>query len=394
MNHSSYVVTLVLLGVTWPLLSQQTFGGSPGLSVKDGVLTLAEKPYRGIGANYFDLFYRTLTRHGDKSYEEGLRQLSQAGIPFVRFSCGGFWPIDWDLYSRDTGSYFTLLDGVVRAAEKHRIGLIPSLFWHIATVPDLVGEHVDQLGNSDSRTIAFIRRYTEEIVVRYKDSPAIWGWEFGNEYNLVADLPNAAACRPPVLMHLKTATTRTARDELRSEQMLTAFAEFARSVRRHDRHRIIITGNSVPRSCAYHNTKERSWKPDTIEQFNEILLRDNPDPIDTLSVHIYPEKDGKYPAGTGDLKSLIQAIQRMSVNAGKPLFIGEFGVPKELEPGKARSTFEEFLAAIETCRVPLAAFWVFDLSQQEKDWNITFTNERSYMIDLVAKANTLISQGR
>ena len=44
-----------------------------------------------------------------------------------------------------------------------------------------------------------MRRYTEEVVRRYKDSPAIWGWEFGNEYNLAADLPADSRDRRPPL---------------------------------------------------------------------------------------------------------------------------------------------------------------------------------------------------
>ena len=65
---------------------------------------------------------------------------------------------------------------VVRVAEKHQLGLIPSLFWHQATVSDLVNEPLDQWGNPSSRTIEFMRGYTREVVTRLKDSPAIWAW--------------------------------------------------------------------------------------------------------------------------------------------------------------------------------------------------------------------------
>ena len=45
-----------------------------------------------MGANYFNMFQRTLKNPSDKSYEKGLSQLAIACIPFVRFMAGGFWP--------------------------------------------------------------------------------------------------------------------------------------------------------------------------------------------------------------------------------------------------------------------------------------------------------------
>ncbi len=359
----------------------------PGLSANRGILVLRGKPYSGIGVNYFSLFHRRLKKPADASHRKGLERLSDAGIPFVRFMACGFWPVDWDLYLRDKKAYFKLLDGVVKSAETARIGLIPSLFWHMSTVPDIVGEPMDQLGNRDSKTIAFIRQYTKEVVLRYRGSRAIWAWELGNEYNLHADLPNASRHRPPVWPGLKTARKRTKRDELSSKAMLRVYAEFAKTVRKYDRHRVLITGNSVPRPSAYHNSKEGSWKSDSIEQFEEILRRDNPDPFDMICVHTYPLANNKYSAKANDLRSMVKAIQKISLKAKKPLFIGEFGAPLTLGKDEERARFLELVNAIEANRVPLSAVWVFDHAGQNKDWNVTFDNKRSYMLKVIAEAN-------
>ena len=299
----------------------------------------------------------------------------------------GFWPVNWQLYLRDKESYFRRLDQVVHSAEKHQVGLIPSLFWHVPTISDIVGEPLDQLGNQDSRTSAFIRQYTSEVVLRYKDSPAIWGWEFGNEYNLAVDLPNASEHRPQVVPHLKTAHERTARDELSSQAMLVAFSQFASAVRMHDSHRVLITGNSLPRPSAYHNTTEKSWKADSKSQFEEMLLRDNPDPFDLLSVHVYGNTGQ---AGTTSLEELMATLVDVSQRAKKPIFIGEFGVPNTLGADQEKAQFIEMLDAFETSQVPLAAFWVFDLPGQA-EWNVTAENERSYMLELVGNANQRIT---
>jgi hypothetical protein len=359
-------------------------GELPGLTVCRGELLLKGKPYRGIGANYFSLFYRVIKDPADDSYQDGLKRLSEAGIPFVRFMACGFWPIDWDQYLNDKEAYFRRLDRVIAAAEEADIGLVPSLFWHMPTVSDVVGEPIDQLGNPQSKTIAFMRQYTEEVVLRYRDSPAIWGWEFGNEYNLVVDLPNAAEHRPKVVPELKTALARTARDELSCQGMLRAFAAFAETVRKHDKHRVIITGNSIPGPSAFHNSTERSWEKDTREQFSGILLRDNPDPFDVISVHVYGSSGQ---ANTKSIAELVATLQDISASAGKPLFVGEFGASATLGKDKERALFLEILRAIEASKVPLSAFWVFDYPGQNKDWNVTFDNERSYMLRLVAAAN-------
>ena len=42
---------------------------------------------------------------------------------------------------------------------------------------------------------------------------------------------------------------------------------------------------------------------------------------------------------------------------------------------------------MEAAEVDLAAFWVFDLKNQDKTWNVTFDNDRACMLELTAKAN-------
>ena len=349
-----------------------------GLSVRaDGALVKDGKPYRGIGVNFFDAFYRTLLKPGDTSYEAGFKVLADHQIPFARFMCSGFWPGHMKLYREDKARYFELLDGVVRSAEKQGIGLIPSLFWFRSTAPDLAGEPCDQWGNPQSKTHDFLRTYTREVVARYKASPAIWGWEFGNEYNLDADLPNAAAHRPPVQPKLGTPASRSARDEVSHDMVRTAFAEFAKEVRRHDPHRFITSGNAFPRPSAWHQRTEKSWKTDTPEQYAEMLLADNPDPVNVLSVHAYKGDVGR-----------IRPTMGIAARAKKPLFIGEFGVPGGPSP-QTEKEFAEMLATIEREGVPLAALWVFDYGGQD-ELSVTATNGRAWQLKAVAGANARI----
>ncbi len=358
----------------------------PGLYVENGVLKKNGKPYRGIGVNAFDMFYRLLKDHNDTSYNTSLQKLADAKIPFIRFMCSGFWPVEMQLYVTNKPVYFSLIDKIVAAAEEKNVGLIPSLFWYYACVPDLVGEPMDQLGNTNSATIAFIKQYTEDVVTRYKDSPAIWGWELGNEYSLQVDLPNAADHRPWIVPSRGTPTNRTERDDLTSTMMLVVFDEFAKKVREFDNSRMIISSTSMPRPYAWHNTYENSWTKDTVEQFGEILARDNPDPYDIYNVHVYPNTNNYYSGMATNIDGEIKVSQDFAIAAKKPLFIGEFGVSKEY-PLDQPATFNELINAIEKYKVPLAAMWVYDYSGQDADWNVTFENDRSYMLDIITNAN-------
>ena len=392
MRRRTFLLSASAAVLTWQRGARCERADRPGLTVRNGALLRKGRPFRGIGANYFNVFHRLLRDPNDKTGAEGLKRLGGAGLPFVRFSASGFWPSDWGLYRTDPADHFRRLDAVVRAAETSQVGLVPSLFWYFAAVPDLVGEPMDQIGNAKNKTSAFIEKYTDEVVRRYQGTDAIWGWEMGNEYSLGADLPNAAQHRPKVIPHLKTAGQRSERDELRSEHLTVAFQTFSRSVRAIDPSRPIFTGNSIPRASAWHNTHERSWKADSPEQFEEVLLRDNPSPIDTITVHVYPDAKGAYPAGAKTTSEVIGAVQRISRKAKKPLFLGEFGAPRSLGREQAKTAFTEMLTAIEAHRVPLSAFWVFDLPSQDQDWNITFDNDRAELIDLAVAANQRLAR--
>ncbi len=364
-----------------------------GLQVNaNGVLVRDGKPYRGIGVNCFDAFSRTLAKPDDTSYRETFRLLAERHIPFVRFAAIGYWPRDCRLYWEDKEQYFRRMDGVVKAVEQNGIGLIPSFFWHPATVSDMVGEPLDQWGNPKSKTHQFMRRYVREIVSRYRNSPAIWGWEFGNEFCLAADPPDASEHRPPVVPELGTAKSRSERDELTHDMIRTAFVEFAREVRRLDKDRILISGNSMPRPSAWHQKKEHSWTQDSEEQYAEMLTGDSPDPMNTLCVHLYGAAEKRFNR-TVTPEERLRVSMAIAAKARKPLFVGEFGAGEELGHDQARKDFEQMLSALEKTRVPLAALWVFDFAGQDGTWNVTAANSRSYQLDAIAEANQRIRKG-
>ena len=370
-----------------------------GLTVSpNGDLLLNGTPFHGIGVNYFSAFSRTLQPESlqDTSYRAGFRYLKKRKIPFVRFMACGFWPANWNLYLHNKTQYFKNFDAVVQSAEELEIGLIPSLFWHHSSVPDLMGESVNQWGNPNSKTIRFMREYVKEVVSRYKDSPAIWGWELGNEYNLVADLPGENEHLPQITVENGTPAVRTKADKLRTDDIRVAMIEFAKTVRLYDASRIIISGNANPRPAAYHLYTAKNWTRDTEAQYNLMLDTQNPDPINTYSIHHYPDNEFQYFADQkASLKEIIRVTMAHASQQKKPLFIGEFGAAEaKLGVDNARQKYFEILEGIEEAKVPLAAVWVFDYSPHNTEEAINIgpdNGSHEYMLQAISELNERIT---
>ena len=229
-----------------------------GLYIKDGLFYRDDKPVNAYGINYFNVFLRindaaVKGKTGDLSWKRGLEILSENKVPFVRFSVFPFYPVDWKLYLEDKQTYFSNMDKVVREAERLNMGLIPSIFWVHHTLQDLLNEPVNAIGNENSKTRNFMRTYAREVIAHYKDSPAIWGWEFGNEFALACDLPGEKTDLPAIITKLGMPATRTKRDKLKRDDVYSAYIEFAKIAKSLDKSRPVFSGDAIVRSSAYNN---------------------------------------------------------------------------------------------------------------------------------------------
>lgn len=345
---------------------------------------------RGVGINYFDVFSRLLKNPDPAGIESGLDELARRKIPFIRFMCGAFWPSEWTLYREDRAEWFRRMDLVFRAAEARGIGLVPSLCWFSACVPDLMDEPRSAWGDPESKTIAFMRDYVTGVVTRYKDSPALWAWEFGNEYSLEADLPNAAEHRPWVNVPLGTRPARGPEDDMTHDMIVTACREFAKAVRAVDPVHPVTTGHSLPRPTAEHFRRGETGQ-DSPEELVKNLLDATPDPNNLISVHVYPfDQQRRFGQEHTSYEEILRLCMDAARQSGKGLFIGEFGAPdteKDGGPEAARKEFLAQLAAIEKTGVTLAALWVYDFPWQESFVNISPANHRAWMLDELEAAN-------
>jgi hypothetical protein len=363
----------------------------PGLSAaRDGTLLRNGAPYRGVGVNYTDAFLRALRRPGDESYRDDFRKLGENNIPFARITACGFSASDYQLYFQDKEKYFQLLDGVVQAAEESNVGLIADLFWVSYTVPDLVGEPRDQWGNAQSKTRQFMRTYTREVVSRYVNSPAIWGWEFGNEYNNSVDLPDAWRTLPPVDPRLGKASNRGPNDTLTTDIFTSALADFARAVREIDGHRILLTGNNIPRFTAYHMLAGGRG-PDSRDQFATMLLRQNPGPFNPVCVHTAPVSPlPRFARQQVSYNELIQTCAGAARSASKSLSIEEFITcpPKtECSVATRAQNVNQVLAAIQSNNVSLASVWVYGREMIHDPNSLSFNDGSAPILQMIGDFN-------
>jgi len=396
--RSTVIAVLVRasLGVVfWSAIQAVASAQAPMAVAADGTLLLYGKPYRAIGVNAVDVVWRVLASPADESYEETFAALARRHIPFARIAACPFWPKDYELYHRDREAYFVLLDGVIRSAEKNNVGLVLSLHWAHFAVPDVVGEPVNAWGKADSKTIAFMREYTQAVVKRYLNSPTVWVWELGNEFSLATDIEP----KPPVQPVLGTPAVRTEADSVSTADMLVAWTEFGKAVREIDAVRPITTGNSLPRPPSEQLRRDKTWSPlDSREQLQANIILTTPLPLNMMSVHLYPD-DVNNPRFAPDNRSTYSELAALSADAAKSskkvLLIGEFGALGS--DAAAREQITAMISAFVKAEVPLAAVWNFDWrlgGNTQDEWNITDTNARSFILDAIERANASVASAQ
>ena len=291
-------------------------GARPGLSVNaQGVLVKDGRPFRGIGVNYFDAFSRHLLDPSDTSYEAGFAALARARVPFVRLMGCGFWPVEQKLYQVHREEFLRRFDDVVRAAERHHIGLIPSLFWNVATVPDLVGEPVSAWGDPRSKTQAYMRAYVKDLVTRCRrNRPPSGAGSSGTSSTWAPTCPTPRntgrpsfpvwALRPAAVRKTSGATRRSAPP-----------SAFAGTVRRYHPARVISTGDGFrglrPRTTGRRRAGQRTLPRSS----RRTLTGDNPDPVTVLGSARLRRLHPPNPRGGGRCGASAQAALRRENSA-------------------------------------------------------------------------------
>lgn len=358
-----------------------------GMTVKDGTLLLNGSPYYGFGFNYYSLFIQTYSA-GSTEYnldlaKAGIDQLAEYDTQVIRINVGGYGATtinndngyDWIAhYQGDSENFLNALSDVVDYCAEKRIGVIPSLFWKIPSVPAHFGETCSELGNTSSKSHAFIRSYTTAVVNKLKDSKAIMGWEISNEWNLETDLDTVAPGIDPFRV-------------MTEKDYVTCAKAFDEIVTAADTHkRFISSGNAVQRTTQYNQSLKRA-QADTWEEHVKAMEAFHPGNFNMVSDHVYDYPNQRDYRMTLDeyLSKSMAAAKQM----GKVYFLGEWCLNItgeypvwDLENNCNSSqmmtlewTMEHMEDACNTIidnRVQLTLFWNFDPADvTEGSFNLT-----------------------
>ncbi len=245
---------------------------------ENGTMLYNGKEVHTMGVDFFSLFFNSFSdRRPFYEMESGLAVLKDAGVRVIRINGGLFYADEaTKYYFGNEENYWALFDRVVHEAAQNDIMIIPSFFWSF-WVDDYYGETYDQIfadpATNTSQGFRFMMEYTRQMVTRYQHHPAIFAWEFGNEWNLNNDLPNWKewmTCKQTVEKHTK---------------ILEYWANLIDEIDEYDR--IITTGDSEMRSSQYHQYYTGAWGDDNYAQNIAILKMHNPGKISAVSAHVY-----------------------------------------------------------------------------------------------------------
>lgn len=372
-----------------------------------------------VGLNKFDLFNQYLGTasggNGSTVYRRVTRAMARkalddardAGVGWLRVSASGFAPSapgargDLDLWRSSPSDFWSQVDTMMDDLDARGMQLVPVLMWNMAQFPAMSGETVaDLIGEPGSASWRVLAEFTTEFVTRYRGRKTILFYELTNELNLAADLDNVRRCDRSQQGKGCDVAGRFSTDE-----MIAFTGRFAGVIRKADSTRLISSGFSTPRGSAEHLRARPGWQaggpdwtPDSREQFAKNLT-DIHAAVDIISLHLYDLPQNRR-FGSTDTVDLLVTAKRVADQAGKPLFVGEFGdmEPRAAGPG---SYVDRMLKKIGELRIPYSAVWAWEFYQRTP--YLTYDNQHTaynlepgytdFLIDRIRAANLVGAVG-
>uniref|UniRef100_A0A9X9ZA85 Glycoside Hydrolase Family 5 Endo-mannanase n=2 Tax=metagenome TaxID=256318 RepID=A0A9X9ZA85_9ZZZZ len=273
---------------------------------------LGEKLLYVTGVNCYNLFVQSFESDGDlglTSIRKTVDVLVEEKVPIVRFSCSPYSSGQFHFYHDNESKYLATLDSLAAICDRNHIAIIPSIFWNTDAVPEYCKEEFGKWGDKSSETYKYMLDYTEAVVNTLKGHKSVVAWEFGNEFNLQADIPHNY--------------------RISANDVSVAYQGFADKVAELDpEHRLIASGNSVMRDAQYNLLHNGSWTADTFQQYIDITSIFTPGKMNGMSEHNYEE--ARTFSDLGKLGRSEQVIKAKSAAAalGKVYYVGEFTGPK------------------------------------------------------------------
>jgi len=333
------------------------------------------------------------------------------GITYLRVSATGFAPSaynqpgDLDLYLSNPAAYFSLFDKMLADLNNNGIKIVPVFVWNETQFPSLTGETVSMmLTDANSKAYLLLQKYISDFIARYKGNPAIYFYELTNELNLLADLDVVGDCNT----NNPYPETCLPKGNFTTDQMIAFTSRLAQYIRGLDPNHLVSSGFSIPRLAAEHLRRQPGFSPqgpdftlDSIAEFQKNLIDIHQD-IDIVSIHFYntpveslgirdSERFGIKGATNADLLDIVKAA---TDNAGKSLYIGEFGDVSPYIREDPRSLFAQaVLQKITELQIPFSSPWIWEFYQfatflESNNSNTIFSLEPGLTDLLISKIKT------
>lgn len=385
------------------------------ISLSDGVFQLDGARFAEISFNKFDLMWsmygERLAGHAldeenpvVKAQDKALANLRKLGFRSIRIFAFPWGDGAAEIY-QDPAKHrmiFEALDKTAALCERHGIGIVWSLCAGSFTNAQVPLKRL--CADPESRNRKVLETYLDEVIQRYKNSPAVLMWEIHNELTLAADIPEPAGSKGETVPTLK--------------EVAAFYQDIASFVRKRDPLRLVNNGGSMPREFQWNLYQRNGWKRDTYEEQRkcfELLFRDSP--IDVIDIHYYlGHKQGVAISADDGKERLIGLKDYLSMAAacGKPLMIGEVG--RAPAPADDKTVWTEasdyfqsvrdtdaalpwihkLLDEIVESRVQLAYWWTYQ-SDREMDVNDRMSLDVSIernpeIVKAVAEANQRLKE--
>ncbi|MDI1295640.1 MAG: hypothetical protein PSY12_07095 [bacterium] len=404
---------------------------SNGVEVIGSSLLRNGSSLKAIGCNFYSALHC-------RRYKIELKNLAALGVPFIRTNFGELWAgntatTGWRQYLSDKQGWIGKRADFLAAAEDAGIGVVATMFWRLKSIPDLMAykfgkrDTLDRWGKNNSNTRHFMREITAELADRFDRSPAIWGWEIGNEYKDVIDRPllseRGEAGRNGGPQHyastFDSSTSNGSSDMVTYKDLFDAFSDWNDVLQREALPtRLRSSGMALPSVNTYNAATGRS---DGGRDFNKWMsipplykpapVFENSRPFNVISSHIYQHAniDGRWfesPHSKQKLGpvGLIELLAQIARRDGRPLFLGEFGSLKgEVGQNGAYGTdgstagerryFTHMLNALVHSQVTLSAVWNYGYFPNgiSDIWNIDIGSIRDYQLLSLSDANSRLN---
>lgn len=283
-----------------------------------------------------------------------LGRLRDAGLRFIRFAPFGSRPLTFQsAFFDNRAAFLDAFDNLVASAERHDMALIPSLFFSQTQIPPIFGEPLPAFADPSSRSYETFAQVIDVIVPRYRNSHAIGYWELGNEFDIRIGMPIPDYSVDPAM---GTPAHWTSADATPLDYCHKVTARFQQLVRAADS--APAPGGDKPRAIA---SGLQGWRWPLSRRYDwprhlDTLLYD--DQTETQTIHPY-DAQGWHNRDYVGLMLYLSQLRQDLAKRGKPLIVGEFGVPLSFRNADVSSAqrLGEVIDQIDTSRAQLALIW-------------------------------------